>query len=517
MKHATTRLTDARPPLPRVEVRLSIVLLLVAMAGIACSTPPATSTRESRRTLRIGVGGPAGQTQFRTLLTSDSLIRTMPDGRFETRLAESYDVLEAGRLLVLHLRPGVTFHDGVALTAEVVKAILERTRTESAALRPTLSDIRTIEVMGPRTLALHLERPSARLLLGDLTFGIYREVGGRRVDTGPFILESETQGEMTFVSNADYYLGRPAFDVVEWVSYTTVRAAWAAMMRHEIDYLNDVPVSAREFVEAESRFDLLTIDRPYTFLVGFNHDHPALRKQQVRQALNYAVDRRRLIERGLRGYGRVGSGVWPMHWAYGGVERTYRYDPGLADRLLTEAGYPPATESPAGAGVMASRLRLVCLVLEDADSEKIALTVQRQLYDVGVDMQLRLVSGQELQQLVASGEYEAVLVTLNIGRTLSRLHVFWHSSSRGPRVAYGYGAADEVIDELRNAWTEPAVSRAASKFQQILFEDPPAIFLAVPQTARVVSRAIELPVIGGQDILETIWQWRPAERRGVSD
>ena len=381
--------------------------------------------------MRIGFGGPSGQQEFRTLLTTDGLIRNTPDGRYEARLAESYTVEDGGNVLALRLRQSVTFHDGVALTAEVVKDFLDTSRAQPFIRQqyPTLTDIRAIEVTGPHSLRLHLDRSSSLLLLGDLAIGVYREVDGERVGTGAFILESESQGEMTFVSNPTYYRGRPTVDVIHWVAHPTVRTAWAAMMRGEVDYLYDVPIGAREFVEAGSSFELRTVDRPYTYVVGFNHEHHALGRTQVRQALNYAVDRRVVVERGLRGYGRVGSGVWPAHWVYGGVERTYRYDPALADRLLTEAGYPLPPARGATGAAMVSRLRFTCLVMEGAIPEEIALLVQRQLYEVGVDMQLQAVPAPELVPRMLAGDYDTVLLPMNLGRTLARLHNFWHSDS----------------------------------------------------------------------------------------
>ena len=58
----------------------------------------------------------------------ETLVQIKPDGTFEPALAESYDVSDDGLVWIFHLREGVTFHDGGALTAEVVKASIERTR-----------------------------------------------------------------------------------------------------------------------------------------------------------------------------------------------------------------------------------------------------------------------------------------------------------------------------------------------------------------------------------------------------
>lgn len=52
---------------------------------------------------------------FSSLLTIDAELNYVPD------LAESWEILEDGKVYVFHLRKGVTFHDGTDFDAEVVR------------------------------------------------------------------------------------------------------------------------------------------------------------------------------------------------------------------------------------------------------------------------------------------------------------------------------------------------------------------------------------------------------------
>ena len=498
------------------RLSLALILTLAATLTAGCARQLASAPASGPRTLSLGYygAGPGGQNLFRLVLTTDGFLRNTDDGRHEPFLAESWEIEEDGYLLTVRLRRDARFADGVELNAQIAKDFLDGARQDPRLrqLYPTLSDIRTIEVVGLHVLGIRLDRPSARMLVGDLTLGIERTVDGERFGVGPFVLESETQDLLTLVANPDYYGGRPSIDVVNVRRYATLRTAWAAMMRDDIDVLHDVPISAREFVQAESSVDLYTLDRPYEYLVGFNLTHDALGKQQVRQALNYAVDRRVLVERGLRGYGRSASGVWSQHWVYRGVERAYRYDPELADQLLTLAGYPLPTGRPSGSGdAMPARLRFTCLVFAGSLPDEIALLVQRQLYEIGVDMQLVALPPAEFGARVVAGDYDAAMVRQIAGRTLARAYGFWHSSSPQPSATFGYTETDDVLDRLRDAPTEEDVVRAALEFQEILFEDPPAIFLAIPTQARAVKTRFRIRAVQGQDIIPTIWQWQIAE------
>ena len=159
---------------------------------------------------------------------------------------------------------------------------------------------------------------------------------------------------------------------------------------------------------------------------------------------------------------------------------------------------------------MPARLRFTCLVPSDpVPYEPVALLIQRQLYDIGVDMQVEVVGARDLQNRLGEGTYDAALVPQNIGRGLSRPFVFWHSSQ--PNAVFGYTAADDALEALRRAATAEQLSEAASAFQSVLYEDPPAIFLATPRQARAVHKGFDVTAAPGQDVMETVWRWQPTE------
>ena len=483
--------------------------LVFALGLLACScVSPGTAPLGVPHTLAIGYAGPGGQRELLQQLTTERLLRTTLDGRYEPQLAEDWSVDHDGLVVTLTLRQGVQFHDGVELTADIVKQSLDVALSDITRVRafPSLANIDRVETAGEQ-LHLYLKRPSA-LLLDDLLIRIQRGTAAHPIGTGPFALESESDGYTTLVANPTYHRGRPSVDVVTIKAFPTVRTAWAAMMRGEIDFLFQVPIQAREFVEAESRVALFRTERPYAYMVRFNLENPHLSKKSVRRALNHAVDRDAIIERALRGDGYPASGVWASHWAFGGVERLYRHDPQLADQLLTDAGYPPVTSSPGTS--MPARFRFTCLIpSEPVPYEPAALLIQQQLYDIGVDMRVEVIGARDLQSRLAAGTYDAALVPQNIGRGLSRPYVFWHSSQ--PNAVVGYTTADDALDALRRAVTAEEVSEAASAFQSVLYEDPPAIFLASPREARAVHRRFNVTAASGQDVMETIWRWQPAE------
>ncbi|MDP6580321.1 MAG: ABC transporter substrate-binding protein [Vicinamibacterales bacterium] len=468
--------------------------------------------------LSIGLAGAGrgdGLNQLVLQLTSDSLIRSGPDGRIEEMLASDWSVDPDGTAVTVTLRQDVTFHDGSPLTAHDVKTTLDQARQSAYRVGrdPLLSDIESIKIMGLDQVRIALSRPSGQMLLPALGIYIVKQRGeGESIPSGPFILEPDTVEETTLRVNPNYYQGRSDIDTVRIKTFSSVRNAWAAMMRSEIDFLYDVPIGARQFVEADPSVRVFSLDTPYAYALLFNTSRPPFDDPRVRVALSYAVDRHAVLDRAFRGHGSITSGLWTSHWVYGGKELIYGYDPQRADRLLSEAGlYLPTETQAAGIEGFPNRLRFETLVgLDLAPMEPIALIMQQQLRQIGVDMETdaKPLFVDVAAQLLGD-DWDAALVPLNMARNLSRLYAFWHSSQ--PLFDAGFNQADAALDRLRSSVTEEDVVSSAGAFQQIMFDQAPGIFLNRPEQARAVSRRFIVPDTPERDIIETLWQWQVDE------
>ena len=281
------------------------------------------------------------------------------------------------------------------------------------------------------------------------------------------------------------------------------------MMRQEVDFLVEVPNRAHDFVAAASDVDVFLVNRPYATVIGFNVDREPFADNRVRRALNYAVDRRAVIDGVLGGNGRPTSGINAEHWAFRDGERNYTFDPQLADGLLTDAGFvrTGTPSSAAGEAGVPARLHFTCLVRENsALDEAMALVVQQQLFDIGVDMQIETLDLQSMLGRIDSRDYDAVLRPQNTSPSLSRLYSLWHSSQ--PYGLPGYTMVDDALDALKGATSREEVQHAAGRFQTILHENPPALFLVDDLQARALSHRFVVPDEPDLDIVETIWQWR---------
>ena len=117
--------------------------------------------------------------ELRRTLTTEPLVYTRADGEFQPGLAEHWSVSDDGLTVVLTLVSGTTFHDGVPLSANVVKKLLDAARIDPRQLQdiPALADIDAVDTVGKSVVRLHYKRGTYLRLEGLIDT---RRAGGGR-------------------------------------------------------------------------------------------------------------------------------------------------------------------------------------------------------------------------------------------------------------------------------------------------------------------------------------------------
>jgi len=486
--------------------------LLIAAAGVyglACTHEQPSAGPPK---MRIGVGAPpkgvrgSGVAALLTNLTTETWLTSRPDGTQTERVISGWTWDASRTRLTIKLRYDVYFHDGTRLDADTAAAAL-RSSAKNFKQEGVLSfkSIESVKPTGSDTLELQLSEPNA-FLLPDLTLVAVKKPDDPAVGTGPFRMSSDNPGVLTAFQR--YYRGRPSLSQIDVVNYPTQRGAWAGLMRGDVDMLYEVSRDAAEFVEAQSAIKTYTFPRPYYIPLVFNVRNPILKRREVRRAINRALDKAMLVRDGLNGRGRIADGpVWPEHWAHSNSNPTFTFDPDAAGRELDEAGFKKK-EATAGAGQF--RLRFTCLVYaEDARFERLAVLVQKELADVGIDMRLVPLKQDDLTARVSRGEFDAFLFEF-YGRSLSYAYEFWHSHDT-PLADTGYTAADAILDRMKAARSEDDMRAGVADLARVLYDDPPAAFIAWQQASRAVSTRFDVRPERDRDILSNVWQWRLVE------
>ncbi len=94
------------------------------------------------------------------------------------------------------------------------------------------------------------------------------------------------------------------------------------------------------------------------------------------------------------------------------------------------------------------------------------------------------------------------------GPSLFRPYLWWHSGATNP-AGFSSPLVDAALDRIRHAASDDEYRAGVEAFQQAMMDDPPAIFLAWGQRARVVSNRFKVPSEPGRDVLATLRLWQP--------
>jgi peptide/nickel transport system substrate-binding protein len=387
-----------------------------------CSSSPPSSTPHLKNSLTVGIpestaaGADVGMRQPTAVLSLEGLTTLNVDGRAVPRLAESWRWENEGRTLRLRLRPDVLFHDGTPLTASTAADALREAirRPTNRVSYPSVADISSVDVDGTRDVLIRLTEPSA-FLPEDLELPLVRET---ETGTGPFKVVKNDATEVILDGFDKYYLGAPNIKRVTIRPFNTLRTAWTSLLRGDIDMVTNVPPEAVEFVRNDN-VEVTSFSRHFQYLIAFNSKRGPLASPEVRRALNLAIDRDEITNNVLQGHGQPSTGpLWPQHWAYDHSVVSYSYQPVLAKALFDNLPFK-ATVRVASNGAPNAVLHFTCLVPANFSiHERLALEIQRQLYNVGVNMQFEVVPINEYNLRIRDGRFEAVMIDMISGPTL---------------------------------------------------------------------------------------------------
>jgi peptide/nickel transport system substrate-binding protein len=477
-------------------------VFLAAAGQFGCAPPPAAQPKVN--TLRLGIrDAREARRVFTPFLFADRLVIIDWQGKPAKVLATDWQWKDHDRTLVVQLRRGVTFHDGTPFTAQVVAGILSQDKAKDR--NGSFAAVISFDATDDHTLEVRLSRPDAFLVeaIADTWM-----IDPRKPDigTGPYKLLARVPSVIG-ERNASYYRGTPGIDRVEVIFYDTPRASWVALMKGQVDMVQEVNRESAEFLEGASHVEMSSTIRPFYIPLVFNVRHPILKHVEVRRALAEAINREEIVQQAMRGHGRVADDpVWPFHWAYNAAARKYSHNPNAARLRLDAAGFRmrPAPVS----GGMASRFSIRCVFWNDPQFERIALLLQRQLAEVGIDLVLEGATESELTSRAFRGDFDTYLYQLTSGKSFDWTYRFWHSPTAGVRYQdSGYSGVDSVLERLRTVRPDREIRTAVADLRERFYEDVPAAFLAWPETTRAIDARFDIGEQSGPDIFANLWKW----------
>jgi peptide/nickel transport system substrate-binding protein len=352
-------------------------LLLTALLASTALTPAQAQPREARVGLQtetssidphfalVGANQTVAQHIFDSLLAADENLR--PIAGLASVTNPEPDIWE------FHIRPDARFHDGTPVTAEDVRASLERMPKVPNSPAPFIrmaGAVIGMEVVDDKTIRLRSRGPDPSVILNAMTAYIVparvaREAttadfnsGKAAIGSGPWRFREWQPGAgISLERNDDYWGPKPAFARASLRTIPNDASRLAALLSGDLELIDAVPPGEVARLRGNpalgitsspsSRFIYLALDQSsdstafVTAKDGKPLPHNPLLDARVRRALSAGINRQAIVERVLSGGARAAGQL--------AVEGQVGYDPTLAapvfdvaeaKRLLAEAGYP---------------------------------------------------------------------------------------------------------------------------------------------------------------------------------
>ena len=276
-------------------------------------------------------------------------------GEYEPALATEWSVAEDEMTWTFKLRDDVTFHDGSPFNAEVVKFNIDRGleniswRWEPFVESVTVVDEYTVEIKTPKPHSGFLDHISwgSTVFHSIAAFEEYGEDLRRNpVGTGPFIFESWESGvAIVLRRNPDYWRTPPSIEGLEYRPIPEYSARVLALEAGDVDQIVNINVADIERLRQNSDLRVDIFPSVRNMFMQPNLAGDLMAKREVRQALNYAVDRESLANNLMAGITKPSYSAFnSANFGFIEPNTKYVYDPEKAKELLAEAGVEPGTK-----------------------------------------------------------------------------------------------------------------------------------------------------------------------------
>src|SRR5438067_1773747 len=475
--------------------------LLTGGAQAAVARPRAR-LRRTATTLRFGGVIPDGSLEPPLLqslgaigpthMAGEQLVFADKNSVLRPRLATSWKPSKGSKSWTFNIRQGVKFHDGTPLSADDVVATFNRLLTKDSQALSSFKGVLSaggVHKVDDHTVRFDLDSSNGFFpyLTGQMTYQAiilpksYQlpsdlskpgEYTSKMNGTGPFTLkENRGPAGLTFVSNRNYWGGKPAIDTVEY-SILEDQARVTALQSGQIDLAHQISYQGAQQLQGHANvIPLQTANHRY---LNMNVHKKPFSDVRVRQAIALALDRPQIAS-GLWGkYAQAGndSPMWP---GYAFTDKTVpqrHQDIEQAKKLLHAAG--------------ATNLQLTLTCYRSFEMPDYAQRVAQALKKIGINCQVKVYTSAQYFDGVsfgAAGKLAPWLGT-NFGIVdyghrpvpLTYLNAALRSGGVWNAARYHNKTFDRTVNNFEAAVGLKDQKKYARQMETILLKDTPAIY-----------------------------------------
>jgi len=468
------------------------------------------------------------QLVFSGLTKFDAQGKIIPD------LAEKFEQSPDGKVFKFYLRKNIFWHDGKPLTSDDVVFTINLLKDPDyqGPLKNNWKEVK-IEKINNQVIQFTLNNYSVSFLpnttVGILPQHILKDIPVKNlslhtfnlnpVGTGPYAFEKLELNDfggcekIILKRNGHYYASKPYLDKVIFSFYSDENDIFEAYKEKDILGIESIKPDGVGKTSYWRNFKLYRTPLPEYMALFFNTKKPPLDNQNLRQALAYATDKEEVIKKALHGEAkRVDSPILPNFFGYDSQITRYYPDQRKVAEILQKLGFQKNKE-----GFWAKdnkKLELSIVTLDNPLNKKIAEIIQKQWNHVGIRVKIQTLNNNILQQdYIRPRNYQILLFGQNLGNDPD-VFPYWHSTEiNDPGVnlsCYENKEADRCLEKARQTPDQNIRREEYIKFQKMIAQDIPAIFLYQPNYIFGVSGAVHGIKLGF--LLEPAYRFQNIDR-----
>jgi peptide/nickel transport system substrate-binding protein len=350
---------------------------------------------------------------FADTLLFQGLVMPDPTGKTDNvvpGVASSWSVSSNGLTYTFHIRPGIKFSNGQAVTAADVVFSLEyfaNPKLDETAVLAT--GFKSAVAVNASTVQMNLTEPTPGILYNISIFdgmivpkNLYQKEGKKfwndPVGTGPFKFSSWTRGSsITFVRNPYYWQpGMPYLNKVTYDYVTSDNTRLLDVENGQAQIADGIPFSEIAAVKSNSSVTLQTAKVPYWVGLWMNEQLKPFQNLDVRKAMEYAINRPLINKQIFDGLGTNPNSVLPQlkFDAPDSVVHPYTYNVALAKSYMAKSDFPKGfsvtLQYPSGY----------------AEYTDLVLVLQAEWAAIGIKVKLQSEDEATETQLYTAGKYD---------------------------------------------------------------------------------------------------------------
>ena len=288
--------------------------------------------------------------------------------------------------------------------------------------------------------------------------------------SGPWkLVDWVRDGHLLFSANEDYFHGSPKMKKLKLRIISEEMTQSAEFETGNLDVM-EIPLAETEVWLNDPRWEGLIYEQQElsTYYIGLNCSRQPFDDARVRQAMNLAVDREKILLFVLSGNGTLShSAIPPGISGYDHSRTPYSYDPQQAQQLLNEAGFPDGFS------------------MELWQSQSSGLTQVMEAFQsywkaVGIEVKIVRNDWNMFKSAIREGKPDAYYLDWFADYPDGENFLFplFHSSeSMTKRNRYSNLEVDRRIEEIQSMPDSPDRNRLLIEVDRLIYDDAPWVFL----------------------------------------